>query len=919
MKKILLVYCLCIYAAIVKAQYNLQTRVCDADNGEMLEMVTVRLLRNDSSLVCGAQTDQKGFVQLSSLKNGDYILAISSVGYDSYFKNVRIDGKNLILKTIQLKGLSIKLGDVEIRGTAAQMLVKGDTLEYNAAAFKTAENAVAEDLLKKMPGVEVSSEGTITVNGEEVKKILVDGKKFFDDDVQMATKNIPAEMIDKVQVLDDKSEMAKLTGFEDDETERVINLTLKPNRKKGYFGNFTGGYGLDVNLDSRYNANAFMNFMLDETQTTIIGGANNTNEFRSNRGRSNINAGSGITQTENFGVNSNATLKNGMLLGGDVSFNHSNNNTLNDIRKESYLSESSFTNHDKKTALSDNYEIKGRFEMEWQINESNKLIVRPEISYSNKQYSKMNEYTYLAVADTTSYGYTNNFNTTEEIGAKLHTTFNHKFSKLGRTLTMRFNIDFDNKDADAINQSENNALSTQVHTLIDQQTLNTSNTLNYDVRLSYVEPLYKNRHFLEFAASFKNNLRFSEKRQYSIDDAGNYTLFDSVYSNNYQSNFMSETMELNYRLQDANYSLMLGVKANPSQTFSKTLYGDGYSHGINNSVWNVAPVLNFKYKFDKKEFIRIDYRGNTMQPSISQMEPSKNNADIMNEQVGNPSLKPAFRQNFRLMYSKYNSKSFSSLTTGVYGAFVQDALVVNSIYDETGKQYRQTVNADAMPFTAMGHVMYNTPLIEKRLHFNTRTALSYNRNIGYTSKNVSLESIDLGSLCLGDLSKTDNFKAEEQLSFTFTHDVVEIGIRGSGVYSRTQNNLTTSINHLLDWSATGSLTFHLPYQFTVSSDIGYTARYGYNLDNPNELIWNASIDKTLFKNKATLSLKAYDMLNQRKNIRQVVDGNSISYETYNTLPTYFMLSFTYKLNKMGNIQGGGMPSRKERIPPHRPF
>ena len=255
MKKILLIICcICFSAVIVKAQFSVQTRVCDANNGEMLEMVTVRLLRNDSSLVSGAQTDQKGFVQLGHLKNGEYILAISSVGYEPYFKNIRIDGKNIILKTIQLKELSIKLGDVEVRGTAAQMLVKGDTLEYNATAFKTAENAVAEDLLKKMPGVEVSSEGTITVNGEEVKRILVDGKKFFDDDVQMATKNIPAEMIDKVQVVDDKSEMAKLTGFEDDETERVINLTLKPNRKKGYFGNFTGAYGLDINLPDFVNA-----------------------------------------------------------------------------------------------------------------------------------------------------------------------------------------------------------------------------------------------------------------------------------------------------------------------------------------------------------------------------------------------------------------------------------------------------------------------------------------------------------------------------------------------------------------------------------------------------------------------------------------------------------------------------------------
>ena len=234
-------------------QHSVQATVFDAGNGMPMEMATVRLLKQgDSTLVQGTQTDVKGSFLLSKVKTGNYILVIGTVGYIQQKKNISVSSRDLILKSIQLVEDAKLLKEVEVKGTAAQLVVKGDTVEYNATAFKTTENAAVEELLKKLPGVEISSEGKITVNGEEIKKIRVDGKKFFNGDIEQATKNLPADLIDKIQVLDQKSDMALLTGFEDSDTERIINFTTKANRRNGVFGNLNAGGGVDLNDYLRY-------------------------------------------------------------------------------------------------------------------------------------------------------------------------------------------------------------------------------------------------------------------------------------------------------------------------------------------------------------------------------------------------------------------------------------------------------------------------------------------------------------------------------------------------------------------------------------------------------------------------------------------------------------------------------------------
>jgi hypothetical protein len=434
--------------------------------------------------------------------------------------------------------------------------------------------------------------------------------------------------------------------------------------------------------------------------------------------------------------------------------------------------------------------------------------------------------------------------------------------------------------------------------------------------MSYVEPLWNLKNLLETSVTLRSTNSFSEKNQYNKDSLGYYSLKDSTYSNNFESMFYNETAEMNFRHIEKNYNFMLGIKGEPSQTFSTRIYENGTSIPIDNEVFNFSPTGRFQYYFAKKKFFRIDYRGFTDQPSISQMQPVKNNSNLMNEKVGNPDLRPSYTDNFRIMYSSFNDQTFSSFNVFLKAQSTKDALVTNSIYDQTGKQFSQTVNAGAngpkiAPYNINGNIMFNTPIIQKRLHFNTNTSFGFDRRYGYSSKNFDSQTINTDSLLpIGDLSDTRRYNAGQQLSLTFTNDAIEIGVRGSFRYSNTLNNLNPVVAVTKDWTGSGNLVFHLPYSINIGTDLNYTTLQGYSGFDQNQIIWNASFDKSFFHNKGVVSLKLNDILHQQLNIRQTIGDNYIQYTSYNTLTSYFLLSFTYKLNQFKGARGSGERSNR---------
>lgn len=909
MRHFLFVAC-CLLSVQVMGQSTVSGRVVSDKDGTVIEMATVRLMR-DSVLCQGAQSDLDGEFYLARVANGRYELLVSSVGYTEQKRSVVVSGKDVEVGIIRLQEDVKALAEIDVKGHAAEMTVKGDTIEYNTSAYKMQDGAMVEDLFKKMNGVDVDREGNVTVNGEAVKGIRVDGKKFFGNDVQSATKNIPADMIEKVQVIDQKSDMARLTGFEDDETERIINLTLKPSRKQGVFGNYTGGIGADMVADNgkwfgydkhflendfRYGANLFTNLLLGESQTTIIGAANNTNEIRTGRGRGNWSGGQngGITRAENIGVNTNVDCGGGVLLGGDASFTHSVNDNRTLSRKESYGDGLTYNNRDTSSTLSRSMGAQMRLEIEYTIDSLNKLLFKPNIGYSNSRSYAYSDYTYQKEGDTISDGYQNRYSFSQNISASIDVIYSRKFAKAGRTFTLNGNVGFDNNAGDGRTFAwDNTGDSARVNQFSDSR----NNSLSYSLKASYVEPIYGHNHLLETVLSFSGKNRRNEKMQYHDSLR---TALDSVYSNRLVNDFYSESLELNYRWVEEHSDLTVGLRVNPSQTRTSTLYMNrGLARDTVVSVWNVSPNVNFKYKFGKKEFARITYRGTTSQPTINQMEPVRNNSNAMNETVGNLNLNPAFKHTMRFMYSKYFEQTMASLTTGVNGALTKDALVNNSIYDESGKLYQQTVNANALPWNIGADLMFNTPFANKLLQLNTRTAISYNQRLAYVLREQKADEIaamiEANQLMLGERSETGNLQVQENIGLRFTHDVVDMGLQGNFTYSRTQNNLSSrSESNIFNFSVRGDVAFHLPKEWSLSADCGYTGRYGYKLKDVDELLLNVGITKTW--PNATLSIKAEDLLNNRKNIVQVVGENYVQYQKFNTLPTYVMVSFTYKLN-----------------------
>lgn len=916
--------------------YIVHGTVLDDASGSGLEMATVCLYSyqgKDSTMLQGVQTGSDGTFFIDKVTPGSYKVEVSMVGYLSHLLPVTVKDANVQLKTVRLREDVQMLSVLDVKGQAAEMTVKGDTIEYNTAAYKVNENAMVEDLLKKMNGVEVDKEGNVTVNGEEIKSVRIDGKKFFGDDVQSATKNIPADMIKSIQVIDEKSTMAKLTGFEDDETERIINLRLKDDRKKGVFGNYNAGLGADMVTnnghwfgydkhffadDFRYKAGVFTNILLGESQTTIIANANNINEIRTGRGRGGWGGNNtGITWAENLGVNTNIDLNKNLkkkdnttslLFGGDVAFNHSDNDTRAQSNKESYSNGVTYVNNDSSSRQNTAYSVNARFELEYQIDTLNKIVLQPNISYTKNLGDSHSEYTYLHAADSSliNDGYQNQLSDKDDISARIRLIYNHKFLKPGRSVTLNATTNLTNSVGNTSTYAFDNLGDTAK---VNQHTVSKSNAWSVNLRTSWVEPIAGLNHFLETSVMLAANLRSSNKDQedYSAQDSA--YIYNVDYSNHLVNQFFEEALGLNYRYIKESVDLTVGAQFTPSQTHTKTYYGGLLQRDTTIYAWNWSPNMRFRYNFGKKEFARINYRGQSSQPSINQMEPVRNNSNAMNETIGNLALRPAFAHNVHAMYSKFNQEKFWSIMTGVHATFTQDALINNSIYDETGKLYQQTVNAQQIPWNLSGDFMFNTPFANKLMQFHTRTSLSYNQRIAYISHEGQsaqiAEWIEQGTFQLGDLSKTGNLRASEALEFRLTHDVIDIGARGQFTYSRTQNTMRAeSTSNVFDWTITGDMELHLPKAWNISVDCGYTARYGYNLSDVNEVLMNATIDKTW--GGATLSLQAFDILHQKKNIVQMVGENYVQYQKSNALPTYFLLTFTYKFNKMGDMKAKGM-------------
>ncbi|MDR2816616.1 MAG: carboxypeptidase-like regulatory domain-containing protein, partial [Proteiniphilum sp.] len=532
------------FMAQAQTNSSISGKLIEKESEEPVPMATIRILQQaDSSFVTGKASDEKGLFTIP-VRNGSYIVHISYVGYNDMFRNVQVTSSapQVQLGNIALENDNILLSETVVTAKAPEITVKGDTLEYNADSYKVTEGAVVEDLLKKMPGVEVDSEGKITVNGKEIKKILLDGEEFFSNDPKVASKNLPAKMVDKLQVLERRTEMAQMTGFDDGEEENVINLLVRPGMKEGLFGNAFAGYG----SKDRYEANGMANYMKDKDQYTFLGGINNTNNAgfsdlagsmfggmggRGGGGRMTFGAGNGISTSLNAGGNFSTQLSSKFKIGGNVRYGYTDSDVQSGVFTQNILSAGNTLENESTRSNSKSRNFNMDLRMEWNPDEATTLIFRPNLSFSgNDRNETGNFHTRNELSgDTINHGSSEYFSEGNGTNYGGNLDISRKLGKEGRVLSAQLRANRGESENTGASLSGTFYNGTRPDDLIDQRFTNTSDNTSLRAYFSYVEPVGSNN-FLQLAYAYSRNVSESDKDTRTQDAFGEYTVLDSTYS-----------------------------------------------------------------------------------------------------------------------------------------------------------------------------------------------------------------------------------------------------------------------------------------------------------------------------------------------------------------------------------------------------
>ncbi len=887
----------------VAKDFRLKIILIDSLTRTPVEFATVSLTKDGETLPLKyALTDASGWAEITGIPEGTYTVKAEYMGYNPFIKNISSSGARLVdLGRVPLREQVNALDAVVVSALGNPVTVKKDTIEYNASSFKTTDADMLEQLLRKLPGIEIDLEGNITANGKVIDKIMIDGKTFFLDDPQLATKNLPARIIDKVKVVDRKSEQARFTGIDDGEEETVIDLSIRPGMMNGWFGNMTGGYG----TDDRFQFTGMVGNFTSKSQLSLLANANNTNNrgffdiagsmMRSMRnsigGRGGVRVGgsmmnwggNGITTSWMGGLNGSTESDNKKFkISGSYLYSGSETVTESDKFRQNFLKDSSFNYTQKNYSDNNSNGHRAGVELEYKFSELTSVLFRPKANLNYGDFLERNEYetegsSGAAINDGLSESFGSN--NSQNLGGDL--LFRQKFNKTGRTFSFNINYGYGNNEIDAYNKSTTHLFGEFPSTEIVNQKYNVKQ-LNYNLggRATYTEPL-GNNFFMELAYSYNFRKNNSDKVSFNYNNlTGKYDKLDSVYSNTFENTFINQRAEMNIRKVGEKYSYSVGVNVQPSITKST---GD---RDINRSVVNYSPSALFEYEPSESESMRVRYRGITNQPSINQLQPVPDNSNPLYVPLGNPDLIPEFEHNVELRYRKSEREKFKTLEIRAEGRYTLDKIVNKTWYESGGIQYSMPVNEQGV-YSFWGNVMYSIPIAKSKFYISSNTRGGFNKGVNY-SNNLK--------------NKTSTLSVSESLKLTFRGEKLEAGAGGAASYSYAWYTIeqqskpatwSNSVNAYINWTIQGG--------FNLTTDFDYRFYLGYNSGyNDPAKIWNAEISKLILKNSATIRLKVYDILNQSRNISRTTTDNYIEDVSTNTLRQYFLLSFTWRFGSFGD-------------------
>ena len=882
---------------------NLKTVAKDSISGELLSFAAATLLNaSDSQLVQVNYTDDNGFIEIKGLKSGVYHLILSYLSYETQSKKVVIaaknEGKTIDVGAFLMLKKSTVLKDITVKAEIVAIALRGDTVEYNTKAFLTRPNANVEEMLKKMPGLDVDKNGTIKAQGESITRILVDGKPFFGDDPKMATKNLPADAIDKVQVYDTKSEQSQFTGINDGTTGKTIDLKLKANKKKGHFGKVSAGYG----TDNRFTSFGTYSRYQPKKRVSLISTANNINDVPfsvqdvygdlrgGGNGNVNISTGGddvnnallggqkdGINTVYSAGTNFNFEFSEKTKLTGSYHFNETKQYQKSSTSRKYFQSE--LAQNEEVTSNDNRKTHRLNFDFEYKINKNSSLKITPSLSVQEKN-SQSFQTTSSLRNNVFLNEQTRNINSiSNAFTLKGNALFKHKFAKEGRTFSLNSNFNLSEGKG-----TENNAIALKDSLLQKRfaqlwENENGANSAPFSV--SYTEPLTK-KWKLETA------YLFGKWNNYSLRDASILNEGEDVFlptpgvSAHLKSVNQQHRATARLQYEKLRYTLTMegAYEFYPRKNISELI------QIVDNQTFKYfLPSVRFQYNLPKKMRFGVNYNTNVNYPTISQLISTPDNSNPLRVQLGNLSLLPTYSHSFNANFHQFDTEKNKFIHAMARFALPQNAFSTATVFDGKGRQTSQTINVNgAYNYSAF----FGVGVPVKKVKINFDGSLRGNKRIAFVN-NVRSESFSNG---IGGNLKL-NYDPNEKIDIVLT----------SGLsYNFAKNNLNTLQNtKYYNWDSGLEATFQLPFAIELRSDATFNRYFGLsNGFNSAFTLWNASVAKSFLKDKQLeFKISAFDILKQNQNVSRNVTAQYIIDERALNLTQYFMLQATYFLNKAG--------------------
>ena len=917
---------------------SLTGNIRDRSDNSPLAGANIVIKDQDGKVVKATTSDDKGVFKINGLQAGIGIaLTITYVGYVPVEKSISIRGGIQDLGSLYLSEKPSELGEVRVTGKLPLAAQNGDTLEYNADAYKTNPDAEAEDLVKKMPGVEVDN-GTIKAQGEQVTKVTVDGRPFFDQDPTLALRSLPASVIEKIQVFDEQSEQSRFTGINDGETTKTMNIITRSSMRNGSFGKLYAGYG----TDNRYSAGGNVNLFKGSRRISLIGMANNVNQqnfsnedllgmmsgggrrgggYRGGGGGGGGGRGggprgggmpmSGMTDRNNFMIGQQSGISASQALGlnysdrwgkkinvtGSYFINHADNSNLQESIQNYFSTEDtkpSYTENNASSAGNLNHRLSMR--IDYNIDSSDRILIMPRFSFQKNNSTSdilsqsyqgselLNQTTNLLQTDYKGYNLSNDV------------LYTHKFTKRGRTISVSVNGSMNDKSGNSYQNSQSVFYrDTSSNELLDQYSRSVTSGNSYNSRVAYTEPL-GTKSILMFSAGNSLSRNDADKQTYNYDAiSSQYSGRDTALSNVYKSNYSTTEAGMNYRYRNEKFTMMAGFNYQMANLRSDETYP--LEDLVKHSFSSLLPQLMLRYDISKSKNLRLFYRTMTNEPSISQLQNVIDNSNPVQLSTGNPDLRQTYQHNVFLRFSSVNTaraSTFFLLAGGGIGSdyvvnstFLaqKDTILPNGIRLQPGTRFVQPVNADGYRNLRM-FTSYGIPISHIKTNLNLHASWNYTRSPGvingvtsYTNNN----SLSLGVVLASNISENVDFTVSSSSNYSLAQNTILPEMNNTYFYQKSEIGL-----NLIVWKG---IVFNnqVMHQFYSGLSSNFNESY---------FLWNIGIGKKVFKdNLGEFRLSVFDLLNQNKSIGRNVTELYIEDTKTEVLKQYVMLSFTYNLRR----------------------